>query len=63
MSPQPDVAPRVVVVDHHDSYTWNLVHLLASVTGELPEVVQHDATSVAHLLSCLLYTSDAADEL
>ena len=51
MSPQPDVAPRVVVVDHHDSYTWNLVHLLASVTGELPEVVQHDATSVTHLLS------------
>ena len=33
---------RVLVVDHHDSYTWNLVHLLASVTGELPEVVQHD---------------------
>jgi len=51
VSPQPDVAPRVVVVDHHDSYTWNLVHLLASVTGELPEVVQHDATSVTHLLS------------
>ncbi len=51
MSPQPDVAPRVVVVDHHDSYTWNLVHLLASVTGELPEVVQHDATTVGHLLS------------
>ena len=46
-----DAEPRVVVVDHHDSYTWNLVHLLASVTGELPEVVQHDATSVAHLLS------------
>ena len=42
---------RVVVVDHHDSYTWNLVHLVAAVTGELPEVVQHDATSVAHLLS------------
>lgn len=34
--------PRVVVVDHHDSYTWNLVHLLASVTGALPEVVEHD---------------------
>jgi anthranilate synthase/aminodeoxychorismate synthase-like glutamine amidotransferase len=41
----------VVVVDHPDSYTWNLVHLLASVTGELPEVVQHDATTVAHVLS------------
>jgi anthranilate synthase/aminodeoxychorismate synthase-like glutamine amidotransferase len=44
-------ASRVVVVDHHDSYTWNLVHLLASVTGTLPEVVQHDATTVAHVLS------------
>jgi anthranilate synthase component 2 len=51
VSPQPDAAPRVVVVDHHDSYTWNLVHLLASVTGELPVVVQHDDTSVAHVLS------------
>lgn len=44
-------AGRVVVVDHHDSYTWNLVHLVASVTGALPEVVQHDATTAAHVLS------------
>jgi anthranilate synthase component II len=42
---------RVVVVDHHDSYTWNLVHLVAGVTGALPEVVQHDATTAAHVLS------------
>jgi anthranilate synthase component 2 len=41
----------VVVVDHHDSYTWNLVHLVAGVTGRLPEVVQHDATTAAHVLS------------
>ncbi len=34
--------PRVLVVDHHDSYTWNLVHLVAGVTGELPQVVEHD---------------------
>jgi anthranilate synthase component 2 len=34
--------PDVVVVDHHDSYTWNLVHLVAGVTGVLPTVVQHD---------------------
>ena len=34
--------PDVVVVDHHDSYTWNLVHLVAAVTGVLPTVVQHD---------------------
>ncbi len=33
----------VVVVDHYDSYTWNLVHLIASVTGVLPAVVQHDS--------------------
>jgi hypothetical protein len=41
--PVPDNPPRqrVVVVDHHDSYTWNLVHLVASVTGELPVVVEH----------------------
>ena len=33
---------RVVVVDHHDSYTYNLVHLVAAVTGALPTVVEHD---------------------
>ena len=36
------MTPDVIVVDHHDSYTWNLVHLLARVTGVLPRVVQHD---------------------
>ena len=34
--------PEVVVVDHRDSYTWNLVHLIAGVTGVLPRVVQWD---------------------
>jgi anthranilate synthase component II len=33
---------RVLVVDHYDSYTWNLVHLIAGVTGSVPDVVQHD---------------------
>ena len=33
---------NVLVVDHHDSYTWNLVHLIGSVTGVLPNVVEHD---------------------
>ena len=42
--------PDVVVVDHHDSYTWNLVHLVAAVTGELPMVVQHDEVSAAAVL-------------
>jgi anthranilate synthase component 2 len=38
--------PRVLVVDHHDSYTWNLVHLVAAVVGELPDVVEHDDDGV-----------------
>lgn len=37
---------EVLVVDHHDSYTWNLVHLIASVTGVLPDVVEHDEPGV-----------------
>jgi anthranilate synthase/aminodeoxychorismate synthase-like glutamine amidotransferase len=44
------VAADVVVVDHHDSYTWNLVHLVAAVTGVLPTVVQHDEVSAAEVL-------------
>lgn len=40
----------VVVVDHHDSYTWNLVHLIAGVTGELPTVVEHDEVTAAQVL-------------
>ncbi|GAA1514518.1 anthranilate synthase component II [Nocardioides humi] len=43
-------APDVVVVDHHDSYTWNLVHLIAGVTGVLPAVVQHDEVAASDVL-------------
>ena len=42
--------PDVIVVDHHDSYTWNLVHLVEGVTGSLPRVVQHDAVDAADVL-------------
>ncbi|MBZ5738019.1 anthranilate synthase component II [Nocardioides mangrovi] len=45
------IATRVVVVDHHDSYTWNLVHLVAAVTGTLPTVVQHDEVTAAEVLA------------
>jgi anthranilate synthase component 2 len=44
------VQPDVIVVDHHDSYTWNLVHLVAAVTGVLPRVVQHDEVSATDVL-------------
>jgi anthranilate synthase component II len=43
------VEGRVVVVDHYDSYTWNLVHLIAAVTGSVPDVVEHDRTSLSAL--------------
>ena len=42
--------PDVVVVDHHDSYTWNLVHLVAAVTGTLPTVVEHDEVDADEVL-------------
>ena len=41
--------PEVVVVDHHDSYTHNLVHLVAAVSGRLPAVVQHDEVALPDL--------------
>ena len=44
------MTPDVIVVDHHDSYTWNLVHLVASVTGVVPRVVQHDSVSAEDVL-------------
>lgn len=43
--------PDVIVVDHHDSYTWNLVHLVAGVTGVLPSVVQHDEVTASEVLA------------
>jgi anthranilate synthase component 2 len=49
----PDVfnVPSVIVVDHHDSYTWNLVHLVAAVTGRLPLVVEHDEVTAEEVLA------------
>jgi anthranilate synthase component II len=46
----PVAVPDVVVVDHYDSYTWNLVHLVAEVAGALPTVVQHDEVTPEQVL-------------
>lgn len=40
----------VVLVDHYDSYTHNLRHLIAEVTGRLPRLVEHDAVDADDLL-------------
>jgi para-aminobenzoate synthetase len=39
---EPLAGCRPLVVDHYDSYTGSLVHLVAQVTGEKPAVAQHD---------------------
>ncbi len=36
---------RTLLVDNHDSYTYNVFHLLAGVAGEQPIVVDNDAVS------------------
>lgn len=43
------MSTRVVVVDHHDSYVWSLVHMIAQVTGEMPDVVEHDEVKLGDL--------------
>jgi para-aminobenzoate synthetase len=36
---------RTLLVDNHDSYTYNVFHLLAAASGEKPTVVNNDAVS------------------
>ncbi|MFD7073612.1 anthranilate synthase component II [Nocardioides sp. NPDC059952] len=43
------MSARVVVVDHHDSYVWSLVHMIAQVSGVLPDVVEHDEVKLGDL--------------
>ena len=42
---------HVVLVDHHDSFTHNLAHLIASVTGVLPQLVQHDDPAAVEVVA------------
>ena len=36
---------RTLLIDNYDSYTYNVFHLLAAVTGEEPDVVHNDEIS------------------
>ncbi len=36
---------RTLLIDNHDSYTYNVFHLLAAASGEEPMVVNNDAVS------------------
>lgn len=33
---------RLLIVDNYDSFTYNLAHVAASITGEMPKVVRND---------------------
>jgi len=50
MPRQPFGTRQLVLVDHHDSYVHNLAHLIASVTGALPLLVQHDEVDASWVL-------------
>lgn len=39
--------PTVLLIDNYDSYTYNLSHLIASVTGAEPRVVTNDSRAWA----------------
>jgi anthranilate synthase/aminodeoxychorismate synthase-like glutamine amidotransferase len=43
------VAPRVLVIDNYDSFTYNLVQYLGELGAEI-EVVRHDRATVTDLL-------------
>jgi len=40
---------RLLIIDNYDSFTWNLAHAAASVTGEMPAVVRNDEFTWAQL--------------
>lgn len=42
---------RTLVVDNYDSFTWNLVHLLADVNGEMPVVIRNDEATIDEIIS------------
>lgn len=33
---------KTLLIDNYDSFTWNLYHLVAQVTGEKPEILKND---------------------
>ncbi|WP_017539093.1 chorismate-binding protein [Nocardiopsis halophila] len=47
----PDAAPRILLVDNHDSYTFNLHQLIWQVAGAEPHTVPNDGFDPAEVLA------------
>ena len=37
---------KILIVDNYDSFTYNLVHLVEEITGDLPDVFRNDEISI-----------------
>ncbi len=41
---------KILVIDNYDSFTYNLVHYIKDVTGELPDVFRNDKITAAEAM-------------
>ena len=40
---------KILILDNYDSFTYNLVHMIEDITGNLPDVYRNDEISVAEI--------------
>ncbi|WP_196891925.1 anthranilate synthase component II [Aureivirga marina] len=40
---------KIIIIDNYDSFTYNLVHMVEKITGELPNVFRNDEISLAEI--------------
>lgn len=40
---------KILVIDNYDSFTYNLVHLLETITGEYPAVFRNDEIAIENI--------------
>jgi anthranilate synthase component 2 len=40
---------KIIIIDNYDSFTYNLVHLVETITGEYPSVFRNDEITVAEV--------------